>query len=297
MARSQHEKHLSAGKIIRKNIGKVIGKTLVQLLLRVIALIPLYFALKGVSIPGVEQSAILLCALSGILYLLMVMPLRYLATGFVWVEKGYEKPAYGTMLAASLRRVSVGLVWGLPFIASAGLWFYAFNGMEMPTFFSILTTLGGIVGGRFDAGIVLWVGGIAVFALLFAFGWWYNMPKDYAYLGDGVKAAFRKAGRMRAKNGAKYVGNAIVNMVLTVPSLVIMAAVMGVHYVGSVNLSMGAMAAAQQLMSQLTRPLPAQTMAYLAVALVVVHVPLCVYRKTRNAVLTYKLLAESEKAE
>ena len=74
----------------------------------------------------------------------------------------------------------------------------------------------------------------------------------------------------------------------------LVTAIVGMHYVGSIKLSMGAMAAAQQLMTAITRPLPADTLMYLALALLLVHVPLCVIRKVRNAVLTAKLCVESE---
>ena len=297
MSQTQHRvKHLTARRFISNNVGKVIGHTLLQILLRVVALAPIGAALAGLTCPIFGEKTMLVAALmTAVLYLFMVMPLRYLATQQVWKKQGCKGASYGTMLTAALRRVAVGLLWGLPFIASLGLWVYAFNGMDMPTFFSILTTLGSWVGGRFDAGIILWVGGIAVFGLLFAVGWWYNMPKDYANLSLGTKKAFRQAGRMRAKKGFAYVKNAIVNMILTVPSLVLLMAIVGMHYVGSIKLSMGAMAAAQQLMTVITKPLPADTMMYLALALLFVHVPLCVIRKVRNAVLTCKLCAEGER--
>ena len=296
MSGTQHRvKHLSAGRFIGRNFGKVVGHTLLQIALRLVALAPLGAALAGFKCPLFGEKTMLAAALmSAALYLFMVMPLRYLATRQVWKKMGAKGASYGTMLTAALRRVAVGLLWGLPFIASLGLWVYAFNGMDMPTFFSILTALGNLVGGRFDAGIILWVGGIAVFALLFAFGWWYNMPKDYANLSLGTGKAFKQVNRMRAGKGFAYVKNAVVNMLLTVPSLVLVAAIVGMHYVGSIKLSMGAMAAAQQLMTAITKPLPADTVMYLALALLLVHVPLCVIRKVRNAVLTAKLCVESE---
>lgn len=297
MARNQHKvQRLTALGFIKGHFGKVFAETVLQLVLRIVALLPLFAAVKGVKLPGIgEYSALVLGVISAALYLLVVMPLRYRATQMIWYVNERSKCAYKTALQAAMRRVCVGLLWGLPFILSAGLWFYAFNGMDMPTFFKILTTLGGIVGGRFDAGIVLWVGGILVFALLFAYGWWYNMPKDYVYLGKDYGAALKKAGKMRAKNGGKYAMNAVGNMILTLPSIAIVLYVVGMHYVGSIDLSMGAMAAAQQLMNILKQSLPTQTLLQLCAALLLVHVPLCVWRKTRNAVLTYKLMAEGEK--
>ena len=294
--RSQKKHYASAFAFIRKHFGKVAVTTVVQVLVRVIALAPAVCALAGLKVPffGAYNTAVMV-ALSAALYLFLVMPLRVRAFQMVAVDgAGYGAASYGTCVAAALRRVAVGLLWGLPFIASAGLWFYAFNGMEMPDFFKILTTLGNLVGGRFDAGIILWVGGILVFGLLFAYGWWYNMPKDYAPLDKGVQCAFKRAGKLRSKNGSKFVMNALVNMLLTLPSILLIAAKMAMHYVSSINLSMGAMAAAQQLMNALTEALPKETLIYLAVVVLLVHVPLCVVRKTRNAILTVKLCKESE---
>ncbi|MBR6524837.1 MAG: hypothetical protein IKT57_02570 [Clostridia bacterium] len=296
--RTQKNSYASAFAFIRKHVGKVALSAVMQVLLRVVALAPVVCALAGLKVPflGAYNTAVM-AAISAVMYLFLVMPLRFKAYQMVAVEgAGYAAASYGVCVAAALRRVVAGLLWGLPFIASAGLWFYAFNGMEMPDFFKILTALGNLVGGRFDAGIVLWVGGILVFGLLFAYGWWYNMPKDYAPLDKGVRHAFKRAGKMRAKNGGKFVKNALINMLLTLPSLILMAAKLAMHYVGSINFSMGAMAAAQQLMNALTDALPKETLVYLAVVVLLVHVPLCVIRKIRNAVLTVKCLKESENA-
>lgn len=294
MSRQQAAKNrLRAGTFFSRHFATILLIALGQLLLRAAALAPLFALVKGVKTPVLgNYSAFIWAGLSALLYLFLVMPLRYAGYGLIPRKAlGMAKPQnwYGLYLVASLRRVGVGLLWGLPFIFAVGAWYYAFEYMEFPDFFKVLTTLGNVVGGSFDMGIIVWLLAIVVFGLVFAFGWWLGLPKDFVPMNDGVSAAFRLAAKLRRKNVGAYLLNALVNMLLTLPSLILFTGIVGLNYLEGLNFAGGAMQAAMQLMGKLSAPLSNTTLLYLGIALVLVHLPLCALRKVRSGVLTCRL--------
>lgn len=293
MARQQAQKmnRLRTFRVLKNHAPAIMSTALLQLLLRVAALAPVAVCLKGVEIPFLGEYTQVCCwIVSALFYLFGVMPIR--AAGYQLLpqrELNAGRGNYKTYLGYALRRVFAGLVWGIPFVLVTGLFIYAFNGMELPQFFKILTTLGSWVGGSFDAGIVVWMAAIVLFALLFAYGWWRNTPKDYVPLHRGVRHAFMAGKTIRRRHLGAYWGYACVNMLLTLPSLLLILAIVGMDFVGGISFAGGAMAAVQGVMMKLRTPLSSSAVLYLALTFLLVHFPLCVLRKLRMSALTCRL--------
>ncbi len=283
-----------AGHVLARHGGAVMGLGLWQLAVRAVALLPLAAALFG--IPGLKlgRDALPWCAGATVLLnVFLVMPLRgygYSCLRFLSGGHRARRGWYAVYLRYGLCRLGQGLLWGLPFLAVSGLWLYAFNGMPMTSFYAILTRLSRMVNGQLDAGVMVWIGAMGLTGLLLCYGWWRLMPADQVDMQTrGVRKGIRRGRRVRSENRKAYWANALVNMLLTLPGLAGFCYVLLNRYLGGVSWDQGAFMAAQRIMVLLAAPLPNTTLLYLAAVLVLVHLPLCMVRKVRNAALTRRL--------
>ncbi len=279
-----------ARKTCIQHAGRLIGLTVWQLLLRVVGLAPLYFLFGERKDPIFSQQTDFYCI--GFMcawYILVVMPARYFAAGqrTAWaIGEKRERFKYTNALGTGLLRLLLGLPWAAAFLFTASAFVYMFNYSDFTTFFKLLGTLGGIVGGRMDAGVLLWLGTIVLAAIVFIYGWWRGVPLDYQPVSRRSPGqAYQHSHHVRKTNRRSIIENGMKNALCYLPSLLLMAAVMLYYMLGEISFSNGAYAVVGKINTLLHQELPLWVWGAWGGILVLAHLPLMNYRKMCNAVL------------
>lgn len=253
-----------------------------QLLLRVLALFPALLALRGIGPAYVGYGV------SALLYVLGVFPFRFSAGQALLcaVKKEKAPPVsfslYGPWLKKGLRRLLLGLPFGLPLYLIAAYLVIGSQTLPYNEMWQPVQNLALIFGGEptLLGGMLAALPFLMLMVLLFSLGWLANMPLDF---GDWqLRRLPRYAGRL--------IKNFAVNTLLFLPAPVGALALLLPYVFGQVDFS-GSLLKTIRGMQQLVKaPLPPALLCALAGLFVLVYLPLCILRKGRNARLANEIV-------
>lgn len=205
-----------------KHIGAYVLHTLLQLLLRLIALAPVIYASATGQFFGVPKAHLtgisLLCSLP--LYLLLVLPLRHplgqmLSTWTGAPVPAAERGSYPVWLSQSLGRLLRILPFLIPLMAWLGVFYYYANIAPTNYAWLDLTSLGGLFGGDIIAGMAVLLVLLAVSLWLAAIGWRRIMP--FFYLG--IRPLKEDARRMANIDKRQLKRSIRLNALITLPAI------------------------------------------------------------------------------
>ena len=279
----------------KKHGDTVLVMTVVQVLARAVALFPLF-------LPALTESMLpaWLCALfAAALYIMLVLPLR--CWGGEKLRRMFytrnmpdrEKTVYEKWLKVELQRYLRGILWGLPFLACVGYYYYGKQTLPYTKMWQPVMNLATLLGSEptMDLGLPIAGALVLLFGVLFAYGWWRNVMVEYLPVRSiKSKQAFHWARRMRLHHGGEIRKVTFVNALLTVPAILGVAAVMIPYVLEKVDFSLSTDMIVQLVMRLLKAPLPARQLQLLGAVGVALYLPLCVFRKTRNAALAALLI-------
>ncbi len=274
----------------KKHFPGIMAGALGEVLLRAAAVIPLYMILRGAPFFGWKQGAAAWAGVFLAAFVFLCLPFRL--KGYMGLRAlcgGDDADiGYGVCLKDGIMRFARGILWGIPFLAGTVYLVWGYHTLDMPSFYALFKTLGGYVGGKADAGVMLMLALLAVLGIIFAWGWWLDMPSDFlSHRGR----PFARSGSIRRKNGSALRKNAVIQALLLLPSAVLFLAVLAWHLAKEITWGAGAFAALQSILEQLGKPFSTRELLLLAAILLIVHLPLCALRKTRDAELVCRLEA------
>ncbi|MHC1786005.1 MAG: hypothetical protein AB9880_02930 [Christensenellales bacterium] len=224
--------HGVAGRVCASHPGRYVLMTLGQLLLRALALSPLIYAALTKSFFGAPQAHIMGIALLACLplFLLLVLPMRYYLGGILSGWLGYEGPHprlddYPRWLGQNLGRMVLVLPWLLPLAGYLGAFYYYMNISDFPSFFLMIKSVGGLVGGDYLHGVVLLMLLLLVCLLLALWGWHRQMPLFYLPLRP-LREDARRLRRLHRAKPRLLRRASILNLLIVLPPLLATLAVL-----------------------------------------------------------------------
>ena len=283
---------------IRRNFDAIMLVASVTVALRIAVLLPLMLCADfGGKLPlwlGVAGSVVV--------YIVGVIPMRF------WVREKmrrmfysrhlnhHKKNVYETWLAAGLVRYLRGILWGLPFIAGIVYFTVFLRLLDAKTFWMPVRSLAVIVGQEpnLSTGLLITVALMALFGLLFAYGWWRDLPVEYLPVRslETVKT-MHWSRRILKKHRGEMVKNTIVNFFLCMPLFIGVAIVLVPYVRANVDFSVSMDILVSQVMRLLQTAPPKKTVMILGIVVLALYVPFWLIRKTRNAVLMARLIREN----
>ena len=310
------KRSISITKSVWKGVVKytdgVLTVAIVQVLVRAAVFAPVLLAARS----GGKLPAWLGWAAAALVYLFLAMPLRCwggekLRRMFYTRHMHSKTPGvYAKWLKVEVMRFLRGLIWGLPFLVWFGycLHYYVtnkalqevqgFNVMWKPVM-NLATLLGQEPDLMLGLAIVFLI--LLVLGLIFAYGWWRNEMLDYLPIRSmELDRCFRWAGRMRRHHRREVLKNTLINILLTLPAVVLILIVFIAYVRSKIDMSRGMLyffAKLPQLLFDLLdkfialqNPFPQKYMFLLGAILALVYLPLCVFRKMRIAALAGRLM-------
>lgn len=304
---SAHESgnRASIGKITRRGMRQQFDQistvVFVQLLIRAAVIVPLALSESmGGRLPDV------LALLTGAaVYVFLLIPLRFWARQKIRrvyyrhsQKSKRQSNAYSRWLSTGLLRYFRGLLWGLPFIACV-VYFTVFRTIldattfEMPIHWLAMLLAGNPENGTGNVNLATWLIAalVALFGLLFAYGWWRDLPFEYLPVKSiGPTKTVHWSRRILKKHRREMLGNTCVNFMLSLPAILGFGAVIGLYVLDKVNFSYGLTVVFTQLRRLFTEPVPQLVLLELLAVFAVLYLPLCIYRKCRNAALMARVM-------
>ena len=135
---------------------------------------------------------------------------------------------------------------------------------------------------------------MTAFGLLFAYGWWRDLPVEYLPVRSlDAGRTMHWSRRIRKKHGGEMLKNTLVNFLFSLPFWIGVAAVLVPYARANVDFSLSMDLVVSQALRLLRSPLPAETLLILGAAALLLYVPFWIYRKTRNAALMGRLIGEN----
>lgn len=314
------ESRSSIGRITRKGMRRhfdeISKAVFVQLLIRVAVIASVFFLPQGLNhllsmdavssvlklTPDmVEQiSTIASAVVSVALYVFLLIPLRFWARQKI--RRVYyrhsdqdkkQRGVYGKWLSTGLLRYFRGILWGLPFIACV-VYFTVFRTIldattfEMPIHWLAMLLAGNPENGTGNVNLATGIiaGVVALFGLLFAYGWWRDLPFEYLPAGTiGPSKALHWSRHILKNHRKEMLGNTGVNFMFSLPAILGFGAVLGMYALNNVNFSYGIMITVTQLRNLFTQSIPQIVLLELLAVFAVLYLPFCIWRKCRNAAL------------
>lgn len=274
----------------------VMGVVLVELIARVAALCPLVLAFVDTRLKFAGKDSVWIwCALSVILYALIVMPARsqgYTALRRCTGGKVRRNVTWMKRVRLGLIRLARGTAWGIPFWVLVIYFIWGYNAKDSKNlFFGPLMDLGALVAregeSTIDKGIILYLSVTLFAGIVYALGWWLDTASDY--LDPSGREIFRAGRKLMREHFGKFCLTAFTQGLLLLPAVALILGILFMYFKGQVSFENGAFAALNGLMRSLRKPLPGSVNVYLGAAFLIVHVPLCVIRKARMSALVCAL--------
>lgn len=220
-ATAAHSLALRAG---FRHIGGYAANTLAELALRLLCLSPLiYLGLTG-SFFGAEDTHMtgiaLLCCLP--LWLLVALPLRFRLGGRLCAMLGHEGPGeslsgYPLWLSQVAIRLLRALPSMLPLLLWLGAYYYYIKMVDFPSFFLMIRSAGGWVGGGY-------VEGMALLLLLFLLCLWLCLRgwrRVMAFFYLPLRPVSEDARRYRALDRGALRKVTLINFLILLPALAV----------------------------------------------------------------------------
>lgn len=302
MTMAEKKTPLSVGKAarraIRRHFDQVTTVGFVQIVLRVAVFSPLLLTrLSGGKLP-----AWICWAGVAALYIALVIPLRFWAREklrrlfYTRNQSAKKRNVYQKWLKTGLLRYLRGILWGLPFLAGA-VYFTVFRRiLDAKTMWMPIRQLAVLVGREPDitTGGLIALGLMAVFGLLFAYGWWRDLPLEYMPVRSlGPIKSLHWSRRILKKHRGEMRKGTAVNFFLSLPAVIGAVAVLVPYVMKQIDFSLGGEMVLNMLLRLLRSPLPRMILLELAGVAVVLYLPLWGYRKMRNAALIAQLMHEN----
>lgn len=262
-----------------------------QMLLRWAVLLPILLRGEIHRLLKLPEDAAFLVSL--LLYVFLVLPLRFHGgEGLRALTASRARPRGGKpylrWLVAGLARHGLSLLWGLPFLLSAGYFIYGWSNLPFPTMWQpvLAVSLPG------TAALLL------LFTLLLVYGWWRWLPVEYLPARHmKTRDALFFARRARKRGRAALIKNALVNCLLTLPAAAGFLLVMVPYVIRGMQGATGAQFLIANALKLLRAPLPKAQITQLLAVYFLLYLPLCLLRKTRNAMLVRRLTREADELE
>ena len=281
---------------LKRNFDEISKAVFVLLLIHVAIAAPLFFCESlGGMIPDYTAAGISLAVC-----VFLLIPLRF--WGRQKIRRAFYRHttqdkkhsgAYTRWLTTGILRYIRGILWGLPFIACV-VYLTVFRTIldaatfEMPVHWLAMWLAGNPENGagNVNLAVSLIAIAIALFGLLFAYGWWRDMPFEYLPVRSiGALKTLHWSRRILKKNRKKMLGTTFVNFLLSLPAIIGFGTVLGLYALDNVNFSYGVTITMTQIRKLFTQPVPQMVLLELLAVFAVLYLPLCIYRKCRNAAL------------
>ena len=295
----------SIGKItrrgMRRHFDEISRAVYIQLLVHAAIVAPQVFC----ESVGGKLPDILAVGASLAIIIFILIPLRFYTRQTVrrvyYRHSGHtkrEEGVYTKWLTTGLLRYFRGSLWGLPFIACV-VYFTVFRTIldattfELPIHWLAMQLAGNPENGTGNVNLAMGIiaAVVALFGLLFAYGWWRDLPFEYLPVRSiGARNTLRWSRRILKNNRKEMFGNVCVNFMLSLPAIVGFGAVLGMYAIKNVNFSYGITVTVTQVRKLFTQPVPQMVLLELLVVFAVLYLPLCILRKCRNAAMMGRLL-------
>ncbi len=283
---------------IRKNFDAIITVVIVTAALRAAAFLPMLLCVDfGGKLPMWMG---LVAALS--VYVVGPIPMRFwgrekMRRMFYSRHMNHRvKNLYEKWMQTGIVRYLRGILWGLPFLACV-VYFTVFVGiLDAKTFWMPVRYLAVAVGQEpnLGTGLLITLALMALLGLLFAYGWWRDMPVEYLPVRSlKMVKTFHWSGRIRKKHRGILWKNLIVNILLSLPFWIGLVAVLVPYVRENVDFSLSADIVAAQMIRLTNQVPPTKTLLMMGGAAIVLYLPFCIFRKTRNAALIGMLIREN----
>ena len=300
MSAHESESRPSIGKITRKGIRRhyddISQAAFVRLLIWAAVFAPLILSKIMPSRLPIAFAA----AISLAIYVFGLIPMRFWArqkirrvyyrhTNYVKKQSG----VYARWMTTGLLRYLRGILWGLPFIACVVYFTVLRSILDAPTFNAPIHWLAMLLAGNPENNVgnvpLAWgivAGLVAFFGLLFAYGWWRDLPFEYLPVRSiGAGKTLHWSRRILKKYRRRMLGNTFVNFLLSLPGILGFGTVLGLYAMKKVNFSLSMEMVLAQVKNLFTQPVPKLVLLELLAVFAVLYLPLCIYRKCRNAAL------------
>lgn len=239
---------------------------------------------------------------SALIYLFLVMPLRY------WGREKIRRlfysrntisrntQPYKRWMHAGLLRLSRALLWGAPFLA--GVLYLLIGKSKLPytEMWAPFRPLAVLVGKEPDTftGMLVGLVILALLGLLFAYGWWRDMPFEYLPVRSlGRKHTLHWSRRIMKHHRKEVVKVTLVNILLCLPAVIGYAAVLIPYVKSQVDFSLSNDLVLNMIMRVFKNPLPTTQILLLIAVTAALYLPLCGVRKMRNAALIAKIMRQN----
>ena len=207
-----------------------------------------------------------------------------------------HKNIYKKWLKTGLLRYARGILWGLPFLAGMVYFMVFRRTLDAKTFWMPVRNLAVLAGqeANLGTGLLVTLALMTVFGLMYAYGWWRDLPVEYLPVRSlETNKTFHWSRRVRKKHGKEMRRNTFVNFFLGLPALIGFGAVLAPYVRANVDFSLSADMMVTQILRLLRTPLPASELLKLGAVAAVLYVPFWIFRKTRNAALMGRLMREN----
>ena len=239
------------------------------------------------------------------LYILAVIPLRFWARErlrrlfYTHRHHSHHQSPWPKWLQCGLLRYGRGLLWGLPFLLGAGYFLYGKSNMSYTDMWQPIQNLAALIGKEPSIGVgaPIALALLALAALLFAWGWWLDMPAEYLHVRS-LKAGevFRWSRHIRKNRRGEMIKTALGNALLSLPALIGAGAVLVPYVTEKVDFSLRSDLVFNLLLRLLRSPLPQKQVLALGAVFLLLYAPLFLLRKTRNAAFAARALREHVRA-
>ncbi len=301
MARGENQEQLSIRKTawrgLRKYFGEIITVAFVTVLLRAAVFLPMLLCEDF----GGKLPMWMGWVLAAAVYIAGVIPMRFwgrekMRRLFYSRHMNHrQKNVYEKWLKTGLLRYARGILWGIPFLAGL-VYFTVFRRtLDAKTFWMPVRNLAVLVGqeANLGTGMLVTLFLMIVFGLMFAHGWWRDLPIEYLPVRSLEAMKTLHWSRRIVKNHKKEIRrNTFQNFLLSLPVLIGLGAVLVPYVRANVDFSVSADMTATQILRLLRTPLPTAELLKLAAVAAVLYVPFWIFRKTSNAALIGKLMKE-----
>lgn len=290
-----------AWKCLQKNMNGIATVAAVTAALRIAVLLPLLLCVDF----GGKLPMWMGYALAAAVYIGGVIPMRF------WGREKMRRMIYSRhmnhkrngiyqrWLKTGLLRYCRGILWGLPFLAGA-VYFTVFRAkLDAQTFWRPLRPLAVLVGHEPDTstGFLVAMGLMALFGLLFAYGWWRDLPFEYLPVRSLGPVKTLHWSRRILKNYRKEMRkNTLVNFLLAMPAWIGLGAVLVPYALKNVDFSLSPDVVLSQILRLLRSTLPESVLLMLGGVVLLLYVPFWILRKTRNTVLVAMLMRRNDHA-